>query len=206
MDDYRNTPFCPRLKDLAKKKSSFFGGKSYSNHYLRVSDKDKGKFASLFNDKCAYCGFPVGLLSPIDLFEIDHFVCYSSARWGDRKEDANNIENLVFSCRACNRGKSNYPFEEEYDALFDPESGLPLVFCRDEESLRILISDSYKDDSVVEGLYRALKLDHDFRLYDYILMFLERASKQDCYSATVRASLQSAMVTLLDARNRIPRK
>lgn len=73
-----------------------------------------------FQDTCGYCGKIVEV-SKSD-FEIDHFVPKSLA-----KSKINNYNNLVYSCKQCNRKKSNkWPTQDinishnEKEGFIDP--------------------------------------------------------------------------------------
>ena len=73
-----------------------------------------------FQDTCGYCGKIVEV-SKSD-FEIDHFVPKSLA-----KSKINNYDNLVYSCKQCNRKKSNkWPTQDinishnEKEGFIDP--------------------------------------------------------------------------------------
>ena len=105
--DYRNTRYCPLLKNIEKQKQCLEEEiKSTSPRtkiiYNKVSDRKSvyhKKFAEIYNEKCAYCGALWGLL-PVESFEVDHFL--NEASFPDTTEgkaEAGDMMNLVNTLR-----------------------------------------------------------------------------------------------------------
>ncbi len=79
------------------------------NHYdyIRNTDNEEYiKFAEdIYNNRCAYCGMKY---ENIRTYEIDHFKPHSK-----NEHLKHDINNLVYSCRNCNRSKSDIELHDE---------------------------------------------------------------------------------------------
>lgn len=170
--DYRNTEYCS-YNNIAEMKESL-KNEILNKHpgtkiiYNKITKKDFiEKFRDIYNYKCAYCGVSKDVIS-LQLFEVDHFICESSFN-GD-KITAGEINNLVLSCKKCNRVKSDFTWDKEYNSLFNvDDKSIANLFYRDED-YSIKIEEDYKTDTTVFNFYQQLKFNEEFRRLDYLLM------------------------------------
>ncbi len=179
--DYRNTEFCPVLDKVEEKKRVLENEiKSESARtkivYNKVNNRDSvyhKKFARIYNNKCAYCGALWGLL-PVESFEADHFL--NEASFPDTTEgraEAGRMNNLVWSCISCNRGKRGITINSPYDVLLNVDNGnIARVFRRDTDYY-IRICDTYQDDKFIQQFYESLHLGYETRRLDYLGLQLE---------------------------------
>ncbi|MBU3098075.1 MULTISPECIES: HNH endonuclease [Clostridium] len=173
-NDYRNTLYCPKLKDINKKKNAL-NEEITQEHprakiiYNQIKDNDnkyKMKFVKIYNYKCSYCGNAIDHISS-NLLEVDHYICESSF---DSKEVAGKIENLVLACYDCNRAKSNFLIENKYIDILNPDLEIIKdVFLRD-EMYSIQISEEYKNDKFIKSFYDKIKLEYQSRRLDFLLI------------------------------------
>lgn len=173
-NDYRNTEYCPMLEKVVDKKKAL-EEKIRSVHprqkimYNKVHDRDKPfyqDFCSIYNYKCAYCGVSRDILSAT-LFEVDHFVAKSLF---DDKEEAGKVENLVLSCYQCNRNKKDFEITGEYIKKLNTDDGkITNIFFRDNKYY-IRIKEDYIEDETINVFYNKLKLFHQKRRLEYLLM------------------------------------
>lgn len=173
--DYRNTQYCPELEDILRKKKEI-NDEIINDHprvriiYNQINSREgeyNEKFREIYNHKCGYCGVSQKVLDA-ELYEIDHFVCESS--FGGDNATAGRIDNLVLSCKRCNRKKKAYLIDEEYQRILNPDDGsLAKVFYRDDKYY-ICILENYIDDEQVNSFYRQLELEQQVRRLDYLLM------------------------------------
>lgn len=174
-NDYRNTEYCPDFIEISKKKSEL-NDSILSEHprvriiYNQVNIKDtvyNKNFREIYNHKCGYCGVSQKILNA-ELYEIDHFICESSYN-GDN-ETAGRIDNLVLSCKRCNRKKKNFEIDGDYQGVINPDDGsLAKVFYRNEEYY-ICVSEQFNEDETVQQFYKQLELENQVRRLDYLLM------------------------------------
>ena len=206
--DYRNTKYCPRLEQVGNKKRILkekIKGDSPGTSiiYNKVKER-KGKyheeFAKIYNKKCAYCGCLWGIL-PTESFEVDHFI--NEAAYPDTKEgraEAGKIENLVWSCMNCNRGKHDLFIESPYDMILNVDNGnIANVFVRDKD-YSIKIADTYKKDKFIESFYKALHLDYEARRLDFLALKL-RGKYQKETEPVRKQKLGEALYLLMEKRN-----
>jgi len=185
--DYRNSEYCPDLAEISMKKENLEKEirKNYPRTkilYNKIKNRDSEfhkKFAHIYNKKCAYCGAMCGLL-PIESFEVDHFL--NEASFLDTTEgriEAGKLENLVWSCISCNRGKQGITIEDPYDKLLNVDNGnISKIFVRD-DSFYIKINDTYKNDEFIKKFYNALHLGYETRRLDYLELQLEGAYREE---------------------------
>lgn len=103
-----------------------------------------------------------------ELFEIDHFICEASFN-GD-SINAGKINNLVLSCKKCNRAKKDFIWNEIYSSKFNvDDESITEVFYRDED-YSIKIENEYITDNSIYSFYRKLKFDEEIRRLDFLLM------------------------------------
>ncbi|MCC8106987.1 MAG: HNH endonuclease [Clostridiales bacterium] len=179
--DYRNTRYCPVLKDVEKQKaeldkeikSAFPRTKIVYNKVRERAGSYHKKFAKIYNEKCGYCGVAWGLL-PTESFEIDHFI--NEASFPDTKEgraEAGKLDNLIWSCISCNRGKKGMTIEAPYDQILNVDNGnIADVFERTPDYY-IKISEAYQKDEFIKTFYENLHLGYETRRLDYLLMQLD---------------------------------
>lgn len=171
--DYRNTVFCPKLKEISHKKKNVENliktdhPKSIDMHqYLsRNNDKYKNEFIKAYNRKCAYCGVSSELVSR-DNFEIDHFI---SKKYFSNKAKAGKIDNLVLACHLCNHRKGDFFIpSDKINNLHPDKCGITKCFKRDDEYY-IRIAERFDDDTI-KGFYEKLDLGSELRRLDYLFM------------------------------------
>ena len=209
-NDYRSTANSAFAPDISEKKNNL-DAIIRSKHtkakimYNIVKDRSKEyfpKFTSIYNEKCAYCGLPIGIF-PITLFEVDHFTCEDSfPKNTEGRSLAGKIENLVLTCYHCNRGKSNFRIENKYKYILNPDNAsIANVFVRDKD-YSIKIHKDYTLDPVVNNFYTKLLLNHEFRRLDYLLMNISDMidNKQNTELADI---LAQKFHELLKKRNKI---
>lgn len=176
--DYRNTDRCPILSRVGEKKEEL-ERKIKEEHkkvkimYYQIKDKQKEyflDFAKIYNFKCAYCGAALKFTG-IRLFEIDHFICESVfPNDTEGRAQAGRIENLIFSCYLCNRGKSNLHIKEDCQDLLNPDdNSIADVFYRDEEYY-IRINEDYSENNLIHLFYEKLLLGSETRRLDFLLL------------------------------------
>ena len=173
--DYRNTVYEVLNKNIINDKNAL-EERIKREHpkvkiiYNQINKKDSEynkRFRNIYNNKCAYCGITTDVISS-ELLEIDHFICESSFK--ENKIKAGEINNLVLSCKKCNRAKSDFKWEEEYTSKFSVDDGnITELFYRDED-YSIKIKGKYITDKTICSFYRKLKLNEEIRRLDFLLM------------------------------------
>lgn len=173
MNDYRNTLYSKlndnvgelkcKLENLIKSTSKF------ENMYNAIrDDKFRDEYRGMYNYKCSYCGISKNEIHLL-LFENDHFDPINNF---ENISNANTLENLVNSCKPCNRSKSGLVLPDEYKDILHPDkSELKNIFARD-DLLNIKITEPYLDDKQINNFYEKLRFNAEFRRLDYILMML----------------------------------
>lgn len=198
-EDYRNTKYCPTLKDLAKKKKAVQSAvlsahpKAIDMHRYISDNNDSFKqaFVEAYNGKCAYCGVSISII-PWKMYEIDHFIPKEAARFEGSKAKAGFIENLVLSCYDCNRGKSSLEIpDEDFNKVYPDNSGITESFTRDDDYYIRIKEDSKSDDTVVH-FYKQLNLDSQMHRIDFLLMSMRGlrekiTDKHSAYDGLTRA-------------------
>ncbi len=144
--------------------------KKVKNHYNYIKNKQlpyNKEFIEIYNESCVYCG-KTFLIK--DDWEIDHFICEKSY---ENKTEAGKIQNLVLSCKTCNRYKLGFFISQNMSKILDIDrNGIANVFYRDKQSFKILINDEYKNDKEIERFYTQLRLDSNLRRLDYLILKL----------------------------------
>lgn len=207
--DYRNTDMCPSFFEVDIKKKELERRirekhKKVKIIYYRVNvkkDEYFRNFAEIYNYKCAYCG-AVLKFTDIRLFEIDHFICESAFQDNtDGRSEAGKIENLVFSCYSCNRGKGNLHIKDGYLTQLNPDdNSIANIFDRD-EAYYIEINDAYSKDVFIQLFYDKLLLGSEARRLDYLLLEMENLKNRLKNSNKELADkLEQCMFTLLQKK------
>ena len=132
-----------------------------NNHYNYVNKGiGKREYLDLYGGRCAYCGVSVGL-SPInDSFQIDHIV-------PKNKKVNNDLSNLAFSCRKCNKAKKEKDIV--HDEKIHPDSDIiGSVFIR-QKDYSIRISSEYSNNEVACNYYSVLRLGDVLQSLDFVL-------------------------------------
>ena len=208
MNDYRNSAYCPVLTDISNKKNNLKeeilkvhpDATNFYNYIRNNDDKYKSEFGNIFNGKCAYCGQSLDI-SGITTFEIDHYICSSSKNFSD--EFKNDVNNLVFSCRMCNRKKGSLEIKGEYIKVLNPEDGsIAKVFYRDED-FYIKIVDAYINDSFVNKFYNTLGLNYEIKRLDYLLLMMYGLYYKLDSENSYRTKLNECITLLQKKRNLI---
>ena len=181
-NDYRNTIYCPVLKEVSDKKN-VLQKKIKKAHprqkimYNKVHNRNTSfnkEFCDIYNYKCAYCGVSMDIL-PATLFEVDHYVAESLI---DDKAEAGKIENLVLACYQCNRNKKEFEIKGEYFEKLNTDDGqIANVFYRDDKYY-IRINDEYIEDETINDFYNQLQLVHQTRRLDYLLLNMQGLHKK----------------------------
>lgn len=208
--DYRNAGGCPSLADVKQKKDALEKRiRQEQSHrkiiYNAVRNKSDCYFvelASIYNQKCAYCGAKIGH-TDIKLFEVDHFICessYSNDTTG--RAEAGKVSNLVLSCFLCNRGKGDLLIEGKYRELLNPDDGsISTVFIRD-DNYYIRIENTYSDDSFIQVFFKELMLESELIRLDYLLLEIsDLISIKRAKSPELAAKLEQCMSILLQRKN-----
>lgn len=174
-NDYRNTIYEVSKKNIINEKNAL-EDKIKKEHpkikiiYNQINKKDGNynkQFRNIYNNKCAYCGISTDVISS-ELFEIDHFICEASFN-GD-SINAGKINNLVLSCKKCNRAKKDFIWNEIYSSKFNvDDESITELFYRDED-YSIKIEKEYTTDNSIYSFYINLKLNEEIRRLDFLLM------------------------------------
>nr|DAP37314.1 MAG TPA: HNH endonuclease [Caudoviricetes sp.] len=205
-NDYRNTCFCTPLNNIYDKKQELediiLTSHPGVNDIYRYIKEKRGAyfkpFCEIYNRKCAYCGAHISL-GDIRLFEIDHFICKSSLK--NNSIEANKTRNLVFSCYACNRGKSKLVFDDEHKSLLNPDdNSIANVFYRDEEYY-IKINERFTDDRLVQQFYNKLSFNDEFRRLDYFLLEINGLNETLNHDSKIYYILNDLKNKLMSKRN-----
>ena len=207
-DDYRNTKYCPILKDLEKKKGLVIE-KVLTDHprtqdiYKYISNNDsiyKKEFIEAYNGKCAYCGVSIDII-PKRMFEIDHFICKSAKEFKGDSVKASNIDNLVLACYECNRSKGSLEVPDNMRMYLHPDrSGITSTFIRDDQYY-IKISEVMIGNAVVENFYSKLKLGAEIHRLDYLLISMRGLKERNLDKPEVSRQLGEAIDVLQSKRN-----
>ena len=173
--DYRNTIYEVSKKDIINEKNALEDKIKKEHHkvkiiYNQINKKDGNynkQFRNIYNNKCAYCGISTDVISS-ELFEIDHFICEISFN-GD-SINAGKINNLVLSCKKCNRAKKDFIWNEIYSLKFNvDDESITELFYRDVD-YSIKIEKEYITDNSIYNFYIKLKLNEEIRRLDFLLM------------------------------------
>jgi len=185
--DYRNTPFGPALEGIKEKKQALEGkirgehpkAKVFYNFIRKRGSTYHKEFANIYCNKCAYCGAKWGVL-PVESFEIDHFINEASFPKNlTGRAEAGRVDNLVWSCITCNRGKLGLFIEAPYDTILCVDNGnITKVFFRDRR-FAIQICDTYANDPFIRSFFHALHLDHEARRLDYLVLMLDEMCQKE---------------------------
>ena len=179
--DYRNTKYSCALTDIDYRKQ-LLDKKIRSEHkrakgvyeFVRKNEEEDGykrQFLEVYDNKCGYCGVSNTIISN-ELFEVDHFIHKKHSVFIEPWK-ANEIENLVCSCRFCNRKKGSFDtVKNTYKKLHPDEGKINEIFERD-YLYYIKISKKYSKDSSVIAFYKKLKMSSEVHRLDYLLMNLK---------------------------------
>lgn len=204
-NDYRNTRYYTKKNNILneKKKLEAKIRKEYPKTtiiYHKISPKENEYnklFRNIYDNKCAYCGITTDVISS-ELLEIDHFICESSFEGNNVK--AGEINNLVLSCKKCNRAKRNFKWEEEYTSKFSVDDGsITKLFYRDED-YSIKVKGDFISDTNICSFYKKLKFSDEVRRLDFLLMnlygFFKKHIKED-----VSREISKCIILLQQKRN-----
>lgn len=173
-NDYRNTTYCLKLEKVINKKEELQKkireeGHTTENFYELVRDKYRNEYLKIYNYKCAYCGVLI-LDVTNELMEIDH---YKNKASFSKVTKAGPLDNLILSCKTCNRGKGKLEISGENFKKLNPDyEDIKECFYRDED-YSIKISEKYKNDIKVKEFYEKLKLNYEFRKIDFLLLNMD---------------------------------
>ena len=198
-NDYRYSNFCPEKKDIRNEKSTLINKintvSRFTNHRNALDNIQFYRdYLSLYNQKCSYCGVTVSVVS-IDLMQIDHFIPTAS-----REEQLDNLSNLVLSCKNCNMSKYDLIIKNDYRDLLHPDKKLHNVFFRD-KLYYIKPNEIYQNDLEINHFYKKLKLHHDVRRLDFLLVELTQMLKHINGNSPVVTKIYELKEYLLDKRN-----
>lgn len=207
-DDYRNTKYCPELNDILSKKklvkdaviSKHRKAKDMHRYISKNNEDFKKQFIKAYNGKCAYCGVSDEIIN-WKMFEIDHFIPKTSARFKNKAYKAGYIENLVLSCYDCNRAKRNFECSDEDIYKIHPDYREILEsFVRD-DNYYIKVSESMKNDITVNKFYKRIALGNQMHRIDYLLMSMRGLSKKITSDHPAYGKLMYAIDLLQQKRN-----
>ena len=211
MCDYRNSSGCSKL-DYPDKQKEHLQAQITKEHprlimfFNKISPKKSPHyrlFSRIYNNKCVYCGMEA-LLVGINSMEVDHYICESSFKKTDGEIDkaaAGQLDNLVLSCKMCNRSKSAHPIEGDYKNILHPDTGIQDVFERDSK-FYISIKAKYINNNIIKKFHTKLKLEYEIRRLDFLLMELHYLAKKTA-DETVKRELESCLYKLMIKRNLI---
>ena len=174
--DYRNTEFCNELKKIEKKKQKLKAKIKNQRprtriYYNAISNYYRDEFLEMYNGKCSYCGVSYEVIGKMG-FEIDHYIPESFFN-GDLTT-AGKIENLVLSCKSCNRKKSNFFIPQKYERLLKPDlKTIKKIFYRSTD-FKIKIKPRHLKNKKINEFYEKLLLGDDFRRLDYMALRLKK--------------------------------
>lgn len=206
MGDYRNTKYCPEFKDIAIQKQALKGIIEQKHHvqdlYNLISPNDgttyKAEFMRIYNCKCCYCGVQLPVI-PKQLFEVDHFR-HKKHKAFSSEADAGTMDNLVLSCRKCNRSKSELLIDDsDYAKLYPDDGSITTAFIR-EDNYYITVAPEMKKDEKVQAFYLKLKLYEEVRRLDYLLMNIRGLKEKTSDNPRIQSLLSKAYETLLEKR------
>ena len=206
-NDYRNTIYWVSKKNIVSEKDAL-EKKIKTEHsrtkiiYNQINKKDgvyNKLFRNIYSDKCSYCGITTDVVSS-ELFEIDHFLCESSFN-GD-SINAGKINNLVLSCKKCNRAKKDFIWDEVYYSKFNVDDGsITELFYRD-KNYYIKVENKFITDKTICEFYRKLKFDEEIRRLDFLLMNMYGFSKKHS-SDRISEKISKCIVLLQQKRNEL---
>lgn len=208
--DYRNTDQCPTLTDVIAKKSALEKRirdrhKKIKIIYNKINDKHDThykEFAAIYNYKCAYCGTSLKFTES-RLFEVDHYICESAfSKDIAGRSEAGRIENLIFSCYSCNRGKGQLHIEDGYLPILNPDdNSIANVFFRDDKYY-IKIRSDYSSDEFIKLFYQELMLGSEFRRLDFLLLEMDNLiKKMQTSNKELTQKLEQCMNRLIQKKN-----
>lgn len=207
-DDYRNSEYCPKLTNLAKKKNDvkdLVCGKHprARDMHTYISNNDepfKQQFIEAYNGKCAYCGVSTEII-PWKMFEIDHLIPKEAARFGKSKANAGYIENLVLSCYDCNRSKSDLEFlDQDLHKIHPDEAEITEAFVRD-DNYYIRISEEKNGDKTIKDFYEKVDLGNQLHRLDYLLLNMRGLCRKITDKHPAHGKLMEAIDLLQHKRN-----
>lgn len=206
-EDYRNTKYCPLLSDITTKKDDL-SRKIQSKHmgqenmYKYISPNQsnyKRAFMQIYNYKCSYCGVSIDVI-PKSAFEIDHFI-YQKSHEFVNQASASHIDNLVLSCRFCNRSKHSFLVDRSARELLHPDlECITNSFYRD-NMFYIKIADEMRDNEYVSSFYKKIKFGAEIHRLDYLLMSMMGLQKEQTGNELVYYKLSEAIRLLQTKRN-----
>lgn len=207
MNDYRNTKYCPIYEKIADKKQAL-ETEIEKNHqvqdlYKIISPNEgttyKQKFMRIYNNKCCYCGVSLPIISK-PLFEIDHFRNKKHVAFATEAE-AGTMENLVLSCRKCNRAKSGFIIDDDdYEKLYPDDGSIAKSFSRDDK-FYIVVATGKQNDDKIQAFYKKLKLNEEVRRLDYLLMNMMGLKEKLIDKPDIQNLLGRAIDRLLEKRS-----
>lgn len=208
--DYRCTIYESKFcTETIHERKNIFMAKVREKHKIAVDiygviSKHRSEYEDLFmciyNNKCSYCGVSIDIVSR-SLMEIDHYICKDDNRYAGNKPQAGKLDNLVLACYTCNRGKGKLKLNEPEETLLFPDNDeLKKVFYRDED-FYIQISENFKDNKKVAEFYKELKLSHEVRRVDYLLMSLIGIQKKIGKESEIYLKLGNIISKLQRKRN-----
>lgn len=177
MSDFRVVEYDKNLniKENKKKYKAEFKSKhkQTKNHYKIVSrSAERDYFGEMvYNCKCAYCGVDKTIQGASN-YEIDHFLNQANHQF---VTGINDVDNLIYACRECNRNKTAFIIPVDYVEILNPDYEIyGRVFKRDCND-EIIISEEYGNDKIVLSFYDKLQLGNERRRIDFALMKSDKA-------------------------------
>lgn len=208
IEDYRNTPYCPKLHDLKQKKAEVrdqiakdHPHASDMHTYISKNEEPyKQAFMNAYNYKCAYCGVSIAII-PKHSFEIDHVIYEKSKRFGGSKAKAGYIDNLVLACHNCNHLKGSLEYPDSMLPYVHPDSPqIAESYVRD-EAYYIRVSAKMINNPVIVEFYNRLQLGSNLRRIDYLLMSMEGLKERIANNPQAYQMMQKSIDLLRKKRN-----
>lgn len=206
--DYRNSKYCPKLTNLAKKKNDVKDfvceqhprAKDMHTYISKNNEPFKKRFIEAYNGKCAYCGVSIEII-PWQMFEIDHFIPKEADCFRKSKANAGYIENLVLSCYDCNRAKSALELpDKDLHKIHPDESEITEAFIRDENYYIRINKEKYSDNSI-KIFYDKVDLCNQSHRLDYLLLNMRGLCKKITDKHPAHGKLMEAIDLLQQKRN-----
>lgn len=208
MNDYRNTKYCLSLDGISDRKEAVKAevlkdhprARNIYKYVSKSTSSYRKQFIDAYNSKCSYCGTSISILTQ-ELFEIDH---YRHKELYPTEAEAGKIDNLVLSCKFCNRNKSDFNIPDAYIKMLYPDNDdIKRIFFRDRD-FYIKISEPYSNDCYIKSFYNTLKLHSEIHRLDFLIMNLEGLKeKVKGKNDRVYVKLDEIMLRLKDKRNYI---
>lgn len=163
-----------------------------SSHHTNYQDY-RENLAGDFNHRCAYCDIRDDLVAD---FEIDHFIPRKVFKDIDNSLDT-NYNNLVYSCKKCNRAKSSKysgPLTKgmlENQFFYDPTKvNFNDIFYRNK--FGVILSDDLKGKKIIEYL----RLQNPIYAFGWLIDYLDKIIEELNFVTHPNLNIQNNILRL----------